>query len=152
MSTEVVHVEVTADAPADTVFDLLADADGWSSWAPFARSELEQAAPGDDPRGVGAVRRFRAPFRRTFTRERVVGYEPPRRFAYTLLSGLPLEDYLAEVTLTPGERGTAITWHSTFRPRIRGTGWFYRWLLQRFIAALARRLAATAETAYRTVS
>jgi hypothetical protein len=37
--------------------------------------------------------------------------------AYELLSGLPIRDYRAGVTLAPAaEGGTAIRWRSSFRP------------------------------------
>jgi hypothetical protein len=147
MSAEqVIHVETTSTAPPGAVFDLLADHAGWASWSSFAESEVEAPAPGGEPGGVGAVRRLRAPGRRTWTRERVVGFERPHRFAYSLLAGLPLDDYVAEVTLEPRGEGTAITWRSTFRARRRGTGWFYRSFLRRFIARTADKLAEAAPT------
>jgi hypothetical protein len=76
----------------------------------------------------------------------VVGFERPHRFAYTLLAGLPLDDYVSEVTLAPHGEGTAIMWRSTFRPRRPGTGWLYRSILRRFIARTADELAEAAAT------
>lgn len=141
---QVIHVETASAAPPEAVFDLLADHAGWASWSSFVASEVEAPAPGDEPGGVGAVRRLRARGRRTWTRERVVGFERPHRFAYALLSGLPLDDYVSEVTLERRGGGTAITWRSTFRPRRPGTGWLYRSILRRFIARTAGELAAAA--------
>src|SRR5919197_1150996 len=72
--------------------------------------------------------------------------EPPRRFVYEFLSGLPIRDYRAEVTLDPGPEGaTTVRWHSTFRAKVPGTGWAMRWSLKRFIAETAEGLARRAE-------
>ena len=50
----------------------------------------------------------------------------------------------ADVDLAPDGSGTEIHWHSEFRPKIPGTGWFYRWFLGGFIARTAAGLAAHA--------
>ena len=47
-------------------------------------------------------------------REEIVVFEPPERMEYTLLSGMPLRDYRAEVTLSPDGDGTEIDWRSEF--------------------------------------
>jgi hypothetical protein len=101
---------------------------------------LERPAPGPDPDGVGAIRRFRTG--RTTSREEVLEFEPDRHLAYTLLSGLPLKDYRATVDLRPDGTGTAITWRSTFRPKFPGTGWIYRLALGKFLERLIASLAA----------
>jgi hypothetical protein len=80
------------------------------------------------------------------TRERVTVLEPPSRFGYELLSGLPIRDYRAEVTLAPAaDGGTDIRWRSTFAALIPGTGWMMRRRLGRFIAETAQGLARAAE-------
>ena len=137
-------MEGRAAAPRERVWALLADARGWSNWARFTKSDLERE--GDPPPdGVGAIRNFGTGFSKS--REEVVEFEPPRRFAYRLLKGLPLEDYLAVVTLDEDGDGTRITWHSTFeRSRVPGTTGFYRWFLERFITDLVKRLAQAAES------
>ena len=68
------------------------------------------------------------------SRERVVECRPGEAFAYVLEAGLALRDYKAVVTLTPAGGGTAINWHSTFRPKVPGTGWLYRRELGTFIS------------------
>ena len=140
----VVHVVGTSTASAAQVFRVLADSERWPEWTPFTRAELEERAPGPDPNGTGALRRFQKG--RTTSRERVVGYEPGRRLAYELVTGLPLRGYHSEVMLTPVDTGTEITWHSTFRPKVPGTGWIYRMALQKFIGDLVPRLAGRAAT------
>ena len=144
--TKVIHVERASKGSPDQVFALLADVTQWTAWGPFDRAELEQPAPGDDPNGLGSVRRLQATGAPA-SHERVIAYEPGRRFGYELLAGLPLRDYQANVTLEPLPDGTRITWHSEFRPKVPGTGWFYRSVLQAFIARATGGLAKAAEAA-----
>ena len=139
-----INVTDTSLAPPDRVFALLIDTAGWPDWAPMTSGTLEQPAPGPEPEGVGAIRRFTTG--RTVSVERVVAFERDRAFTYELVSGLPLRDYRADVTLTPTrDGGTEVTWHSEFRPRWVGTGWAYRFGLGRFIRDLTGRLCREAE-------
>ena len=71
--------------------------------------------------------------------------EPPRRLEYELVSGLPIRDYRAEVTLTPSAGGTEIRWHSRFNAKLPGSGGLARRALQRFIEQTAEGLAREAE-------
>ncbi len=129
--------EARSSAPPERVWALLADVRTWPEWADFDEAAVESGA------GVGGVRSFR--HGRTRTRERVTAFEPPRRLGYDFLSGLPIRDYHAEVTLTPEDGGTHLRWHSTFRSKAPGTGWLIRRSLQRFVADTAERLARAAE-------
>ncbi len=137
-----IEFEVTARsaAPAERVFQLLADVTTWPAWARFDAAEVESGA------GVGEVRVFRSG--RVATRERVTALEPSRRLAYELLSGLPVVGHQAEVLLTALEgRGTKIRWRSSFEPAIPGTGRLVRRRLERFVAEAAEGLARAAERA-----
>ena len=133
-----IDVEASSSAASERVWALLADVGSWPTWAPFDDAQVESG------QGVGEIRRFRSG--RVTSRERVVALEPPRRFAYEFLSGLPIRDYQAEVTLAPtAEAGTAIRWRSSFRAKIPGTGWVLRRNLTKFIAKTAEGLAREAE-------
>lgn len=138
-----VHLNATQEmnaAPA-SVWGLLADTAGWHRWSPMDESSLER--PGvPEPDGVGAIRRFRTG--KIISREEVVVFDAPHHFAYTLVSGLPLRDYRADVTLTPTPTGTRVEWSSTFRPKVPGTGWLYSFMLRRFLVKLLTGLATAA--------
>ncbi len=137
------RVDVTVRSAADParVYRLAADSSTWPDWSPVLRYERERAG---DAHGVGEVRVFHNPGRKTPTREEVVELTPNRRVGYVLLSGLAIRDYRASIDLTPDGAGTRIRWHSSFEPKVRGTGWFYRRLLQLVITRYARGLAAHA--------
>ena len=130
-------------ADPHTVYALLADGTTWPTWSGIGSFVLRE--PGDGvPEGLGALRAFQTG--RTTSVERVVAADPGRRFSYTLVDGMPLRDYRADVELTPTDGGTSIRWHSTFFPGRPGTGRLYRLVLGRFIRATVRGLAAHAAT------
>jgi len=141
-------IDVTVESAADpaAVYALLRAGETWPTWSPITSFEMVRPAPAPD--GVGQIHIFhtKQALGTVHSREEVVELVPNRRFSYTLLHGLPLKDYRADVDLTPSATGTSIRWHSTFHAAIPGTGWFYRAVLAAFIARCARGLAAHAAT------
>ena len=118
-----IDVRAQAHASPQQVWTVLADTASWPDWAPFDEVAVEQG------HGVGEVRRLRSG--RITTRERIVGFEPPRRYVYEIISGLPIRDYVAEVLFSPlAGDGTEVRWQARFRPKIPGTGWVLKRLLQ----------------------
>jgi uncharacterized protein YndB with AHSA1/START domain len=94
-------------APPEIVFDVLTDHRRYTEITPLRKAELEREGE-PAPNGVGAIRRLTAvgpPMR-----EEVLAYEPPTRFSYKLLSGLPVRDHVGTVELTPGEAGTRVVY------------------------------------------
>ena len=144
MAQQVIDQTATTGADAASVYALLADGSTWPGWSPIDGFTLLEPGHGT-PEGLGAVRLFTTGRHRS--RERVVECRPGEVFSYVLESGLPLRDYTAVITLTPAAGGTAINWHSTFRPRVPGTGWVYRRELGRFIGRTVDGLAAAADRA-----
>jgi len=128
-------------ADPDTVYALLAKGSTWPVWSPIGSFELQQEGDGE-PEGLNAIRVFRTG--RTTSVERLVELRPGRRLSYSLLHGLPLKDYRADVDLEPFDGGTNIRWHSTFQPKRPGTGWVYRLVLSKFIRRCVKGLAAHA--------
>lgn len=132
-----IEVEVVVAAEPDDIWSLLADVSTWPEWAAFDSATRESG------HGTGEIRRFRRG--RWITVERVTGFEPQRRLAYALASGIPVRGYEAEVNLTPTRRGTTIRWTSSFSPTVPGTGGLIQRGLKRFIEDTARGLALAAE-------
>ncbi|HET7573875.1 MAG TPA: SRPBCC family protein [Solirubrobacterales bacterium] len=94
-------------APPEIVFDVLTDHRGYSRITPLRRAELEREGE-PAPNGVGAVRVLG--LAGPPMREEVLAYERPRRFSYTLLSGLPVRDHVGTVELTPADGGTKVVY------------------------------------------
>jgi hypothetical protein len=141
----VVEATARSAAPRDVVWEVLADGASWSDWGVWDRSELER--PGDsEPQGLGAIR---LNIKRPLTmREHIVVWEPPSRFGYELLSGLPVRGYRSIVTLTEaGDDGAAtnIHWESRFDGRWRVLDRPMRAFMRRTLNDVSARVAAEAE-------
>ena len=136
--------EATSRATPDAVFAILADATGWKDWAgPFVRESFWEREGTPPPGGVGAVKRLGG--KPVYSREETVDYDPPRHYAYRILSGPPVKAYRADVDLAPLAGGTRIRWSFRFEPRVPGTGPLMRLFFGRMVAGFARRLAAYAD-------
>jgi uncharacterized protein YndB with AHSA1/START domain len=140
MALQEIDVRATTAADPDAVWRLLGDSSTWPQWTRIDAYALERPGDGD---GLGEIRRFTTG--RYRVREEIVEREPRRRLTYTLLSGLPLRDYRAEIDVEPADGGAAIRWHTTFRPKLPGMGWVYRRALEgrtrEFVDGLARASA-----------
>ncbi len=59
--------------------------------------------------------------RRTTSVEEILEIDEPRRLVYTVVRGIPVRNYRAEVTLTPvAPRGTSVRWAATWDKTIMG--------------------------------
>jgi uncharacterized protein YndB with AHSA1/START domain len=141
------HINVSGLTPAtaETVYRLLSDGSSWPEWSPIDSFELEQ--PGDPPpEGVGAIRVFRKG--RTTGRDQILDLVPDRRISYATLSGVPTRDYVGEVDLERAPGGwTTVHWHSSFVPKVPGTGWILERGIRRFLEQCAHGLADYAMSA-----
>lgn len=135
------RVRVSASArsrrtPAE-LYAVLLDTERWPEWSTVTGAEVER--PGG-PDGLGLIRRLRTgPI---LVREEVVEAERDRRQVYVQLSGLPIDDYRAEVRLDPAPDGAVVTWSASFRPR--RAAWFWRAFMQLAMSGFAKRLARSA--------
>jgi hypothetical protein len=139
---QVIDAKTHSRAPRDVLWNILADGGSWSQWGPWTKSELDREGS-PPPGGVGSIKRLARGW--MTLREEVTEFEPPSRYGYRLLSGLPVRDYRAQVTLSDAADGTEIHWHSEFDVRFPGTGGLVRRSLQRAVRDVASRLAAEAE-------
>jgi hypothetical protein len=136
-----IDVRVPSAAQPAALYALLRDGATWPVWSPIGSFELARPAAGE-PEGVGAIRVFRTG--RVASTERIAELVPNRRFGYELVSGLSIRDYRANVDLETRGDITTIHWHSTFRPKVPGTGWLFQRALSRFIRRCAEGLASHA--------
>jgi hypothetical protein len=144
MSHHVIEASAHSNAPRDRVWALISDITTWQDWGTWSSTTVETPAPGDDPQGVGVVRRLRqAPVTNL---ERVTELVPRERLSYELVSGLPFENYHAQITLTDGAAGgTDINWRAEFDVTAKVRGTVSRKLLERFYPDIVQRLARGAE-------
>ena len=133
----------TSGTPA-AVFALLADRTTWPAWSPIDSVELERAGS-PEAEGVGSIRVNHKG--RTVGRDEIVELVPGERFVYRSLSGVPVRDYVGEVTLEQtNDGGTAIRWHTSFFAKTPGTGWMVERALKKFLKDCVDGLATAAST------
>ncbi len=118
-----VEAEQTADATPEAIWVLVSDATRYPEWGPWSAAGYQR--PGEtSPRGAGAVQWLRSS-RRAYLRyptsiERILAAEEGRRLAYTVIGGIPVRNYRAEVTLTPVADGTRVRWAATWDATVAG--------------------------------
>ena len=148
MAKQVVESSAHSSAPRETVWAVVADLKGWKDWGPWELSDVEQQGS-PDANGVGAVRVMRGAERRMGSkptmREQVNVFERPARFGYTLLSGIPLKDYQATITLTEAGEGTDIVFRLEFAGKVPGVAALALPVLREVGADATERLAREAE-------
>jgi Polyketide cyclase / dehydrase and lipid transport len=136
-----IEVFARSTGDPDVVWGLLVNAIAWGQWA-RVRPALREREGLPAPDGVGSIRRLGpGPFA---AREEVVAFEPTEHFAYTLLSGLPVREYRADVHLSADGDGTLITWRARVVPKIPGTGAAFAWFFRRMLTSFANGLARAA--------
>jgi hypothetical protein len=117
------EAEQTSWATPEAIWALVADATRYPEWGPWSAGGYRR--PGDtSPRGPGAVQWLRSS-RRAYLRhvtsiEKILVAEEGRRLAYTVIGGIPVRNYLAEVTLTPAGEGTRVRWAATWDDTLAG--------------------------------
>ncbi|HET6167504.1 MAG TPA: SRPBCC family protein [Marmoricola sp.] len=107
----------TVNAPTDHVWEVLADHEGMSRWAPGLKVALRTEGS-VDRNGIGAVRVIDAPGPAPSIVEEVVTFEPGRRLGYRALSGVPLKNYSGDVALRDLGGRTEITYTITADQRV----------------------------------
>lgn len=134
------RVDATSGKAPEVLFDLLANSANWPTWSLIDEAIIHsEGAPDKD--GVGAVREFRTG--KTRIVEEITRFERPHRISYTVKSGLAVRDYHANIFLEATDKGTALSWLTSFRAAIPGTGWLYRLALRNVTRKIVE--AATGE-------
>jgi hypothetical protein len=139
------ELTVASSAPPVAVFEVLADATRWREWAGRTVTVSDWERVGDPaPGGVGAIRRLGRP--PAFALEEILEYDPPHHLAYTIVRGLPVRGYHADIDLLAAtDGGTAIRWAGAFEPKVPGTGALFAAILERIVHGYATSAAAEAE-------
>ena len=136
------HVTRTSTASPEALFDTLTDHASYKDMTPLRMSVLER--PGaTDPNGVGAQRRIGVVGPTQV--EEVTVFERPTRFAYKLISGLPVRDHVGTVELTAVPEGTRIDYHVQSTPTLPGLGLILGPILKQGIAGLLGGVVKAAE-------
>jgi uncharacterized protein YndB with AHSA1/START domain len=102
----------------ETVWSLVSNANTYAKWGPWNDGGYDP--PSEGPSQPGAVQWFRFG-RRTTSVEKILEVDPPSRIVYTVVRGIPVKNYRAEVTLAPNATGgTSIRWAATWDETLMG--------------------------------
>ena len=113
-----VEAEGTTSAEPDAVWSLVSDANTYAGWGPWSEGGYDP--PGGGPSQPGSVQWFRFG-RRTTSVEQILEVDAPSKIVYTVVRGVPVKNYRAEVTLTPNlPHGTSIRWAATWDKTLMG--------------------------------
>lgn len=114
MGTTIVDITHTFKAPIQAVFDRLTDHESMKNWP--GTKDCQVISPGvPAPNGLGAVRRIKVGG--LTLDERVVSWDPPNGFDYTIIRGLPVK-HLGQVRLSEDENGVHASWHIELTSRV----------------------------------
>jgi uncharacterized protein YndB with AHSA1/START domain len=139
-----VEAEGVAQAAPEVVWELVANADRYHEWGPWSASGYQSRA--DHADGPGVIRWMR--YGRTTTVEKVLDAEKDRRLTYTVVKGIPVRNYRAEVALSPEGEGTHIRWSASWDRTLPGRivhrrlRAIYPRVVSLLIAAAGRRVPA----------
>ena len=104
--------------PIEKVWSLIGD----FTKAPGPGVKVEVEKKGDmDANGIGTIRKIT--IGKVCVREILDSANPPYTFAYRILSGAPMKEYLGKVRLESRESSTIIHWNAELTPKIPYTGW-----------------------------
>jgi uncharacterized protein YndB with AHSA1/START domain len=129
-------------APPETVFDVLTDHRSYPQMTPLRKAELEREGQ-PDPNGVGAIRVLS--LAGPPMREEVIEFERPSRFAYKLLSGLPVRDHVGTVSLERDGKGTLMIYTVDTTPTTPVVGGAVVRVLRFSVGRLVAGVVKTAE-------
>jgi uncharacterized protein DUF5995/polyketide cyclase/dehydrase/lipid transport protein len=107
---DIVREKLLACAP-EVAFALATEPARMCTWSRAAITSLS-LGDGAHPAGVGALRRVDLPGRPRLRATEVVAVsDPPERFVYRVIDGIPIRAHRGEMTFASVTGGTSIRWH-----------------------------------------
>jgi uncharacterized membrane protein len=105
MGTKTLQKQIVVDAPPAFVFERLSDHEAMAAWPGVAWAKLVRE--GTPRNGLGALRAVKV--MGLALHEEVVHFDPPHRFDYKIVKGLPV-DHLGSIRFTADGARTRIDW------------------------------------------
>ena len=116
-------LEQSLPAVPSAVWPFLTDPARMNAWS---RARVDSVSPGDgdDPGGVGALRRItvRAPGGDVSFEEVIEHADPVRRLVYRVVRGIPLRSHRGELSLRREHGRTRLSWEVDFELLVPGAG------------------------------
>lgn len=139
MPNQRVRFQREYEAPPRQVFALFADHERFGKLLGAPCKRIKNAPDGDDPNGVGSVRRVAngpAAFEET-----VLVCEPPKLIEYTVTRGGPIKNHRGRIEFnTTANNGTRVTYTIEFDPRVPLTATAINLMLNKVIGRAMNRV------------
>lgn len=133
--------ETVFEAPRSTVYELLANREGYNDFLPFT---VKLVRPGDTERqGVGAIHQIGVG--PVGVKEQIVELVDGERIQYRVVAGLPVRSHVGTITLTDHPQGTTVRYSMESTPLIPVPDAVMVWILRKSMSSLvtgAQREAA----------
>ena len=118
-----VEAERTIQAAPEIVWALVSDAMMYPQWGPWRKAGYRSEGV-TSRQGTGAVYWLESS-QRYFLRypvsvEKIIDVDEGRSLAYTVIGGIPVRNYRAEITLTAAAGGTHVRWEATWDRTLAG--------------------------------
>ena len=123
--------------PLDKIWSLLSDFSGSPSPA-FPVVVHEKGDPGNN--GVGTIRTLT--IGKIAVMERLEAVTPPHSFAYSILSGSPVKEYLGRWAFREEKDFTIVRWHAEFKPKFPLIGWIIAKVTKRVVHQIIDQIEA----------
>jgi uncharacterized protein YndB with AHSA1/START domain len=143
-----VEAEQTTRAAPEIVWAMVSDVMTYPRWGSWREAGYRRR--GDtSPRGPGAVYWLRSSrrygLRYPVSVEKILDAEQGRHLAYTVIGGIPVRNYRADITLEPAPGGTRIRWAASWDRTLAGR--LVHRSLRRVYPQIVADLTAAAEKA-----
>jgi hypothetical protein len=116
-----VSAEALSSSAPEAIWALISDATRYSQWGPWSAAGYRDDATMHQPGAVYWLRSAQTYAGRAVTSvERVEEVDEGRRVTYTVVSGMPVRNYRAEILLTPVPEGTRIQWNASWDKTLAG--------------------------------
>ncbi|WJR33788.1 SRPBCC family protein [Mycobacteroides immunogenum] len=133
--------ETVFEAPRSTVYELLANREGYNDFLPFT---VKLVRPGDTERqGVGAIHQIGVG--PVGVKEEIVELIDGERIQYRIVAGLPVRSHVGTIVLTDHPQGTTVRYSMESTPLIPVPDAVMVWILRKSMSSLvtgAQREAA----------
>ncbi len=146
MGMHTITLEQAANVPRKVLFQLLSDHDNLGRFFDAKYSLVKHGKP--EINGIGAIRKVtNGPF--TF-QEQIIDYKENEHLQYKIIDGSPIEEHGGWIRFkTINASRSLILYRINFTPRIRGTGWLIKLLLEKNIKRALHNIAQFSETKWK---
>jgi hypothetical protein len=130
------RIDLRLDVPVspERAFEVLTDPDEMTRWGGVP---VRIIAGPSSPIGRGSVRRIEA--RGLRLDEEVLSCDRPRRFAYAICGGLPVDHHYGEIVVVPTAEGARVEWSIRIGSAVPGLARVLRTVLSRELRRGLRR-------------